>query len=182
MMYNLKTYRDREKFFLDLYMSFFPDVAAYIERRGGTLENARDIFQECLVIYYEKITEQQASPVRNEKAYLMGMAKKLWYGMYRDGGKFQKITGQQDIFPGDYADDHMTLSARENILDVLEQTGRRCMNMLKAFYYDKLNMQEMAERFGFGSVRSATVQKYKCLEKVRDKVKEKSLHYEDFTA
>jgi len=52
--------------------------------------------------------------------------------------------------------------------------------LLRAFYYDKLSMSKIANRFGFSSERSATVQKYKCLEKVRDLVKEKSLSYEDF--
>ena len=43
--------------------------------------------------------------------------------------------------------------------------------MLQAVYYFKYSMQELAEEFGFRSVRSATVQKYKCLEKVRNEVK-----------
>ncbi len=54
------------------------------------------------------------------------------------------------------------------------------MDMLQAFYYDKLNMREIAERFNLSGERSATVQKHKCLEKVREKVKEKSMTYEDF--
>ena len=32
-------------------------------------------------------------------------------------------------------------------------------------------MNEIAGHFGYRSIRSATVQKYKCLEKVRDHVK-----------
>jgi hypothetical protein len=54
------------------------------------------------------------------------------------------------------------------------------MELLQAFYYDKLPMNTIAGLFGFGGERSATVQKYKCLEKVRDIVKDKSLTYEDF--
>jgi predicted DNA-binding protein YlxM (UPF0122 family) len=54
------------------------------------------------------------------------------------------------------------------------------MELLRAFYYDKLSMRKIAGQFDFNSERSATVQKYKCLEKVRDIVKEKSLTYEDF--
>jgi hypothetical protein len=41
-------------------------------------------------------------------------------------------------------------------------------------------MIDIAGRFGFSGERSATVQKFKCLEKVRDTIKSKSLSYEDF--
>jgi len=56
------------------------------------------------------------------------------------------------------------------------------MRLLNAFYYEKLNMDEIAIRFGFSGKRSATVQKFKCLGKVRQVVRRKSLQYEDFTA
>jgi len=61
----------------------------------------------------------------------------------------------------------------------LQLTGRKCLELLRAVYYDKLDLPAVAAVFGYQTVRSATVQKYKCLEKVRDKVKEKSISYED---
>lgn len=182
MPYDIKTLQGREKLFLRLYKLSFPDVAAYIRNRGGTLEDAKDIFQDCLIVYYEKAVSRDLSAIRNERAYLMGMAKKLWYRMYAEGNRFREVT-EQNSFSADGDEPPLTGGpVQQNIVDILEQTGRKCMDMLKAFYYDKINMSEMAENFGFRSVRSATVQKYKCLEKVRDKVREKSLHYEDFTA
>jgi hypothetical protein len=41
-------------------------------------------------------------------------------------------------------------------------------------------MKQIAQRFGLSGERSAAVQKHKCLEKVRNTVKEKALTYEDF--
>jgi hypothetical protein len=55
------------------------------------------------------------------------------------------------------------------------------MELLHAFYYNRQSMDEITDRFGYSSAHSATVQKFKCLEKMRDTVKEKSLRYEDFT-
>jgi hypothetical protein len=52
--------------------------------------------------------------------------------------------------------------------------------LLKSFYYDKMPMSDIGRSFGFSGERSATVQKFKCLEKVRDTVKSKALQYEDF--
>jgi hypothetical protein len=54
------------------------------------------------------------------------------------------------------------------------------MEILKAFYYDNLSANTIAGLFGYSGIRSATVQKYKCMEKVRETIKENSLAYEDF--
>jgi len=53
----------------------------------------------------------------------------------------------------------------------LVRSGKKCLELLKAFYYDHCSMQDIANRFGFNGTRSATVQKYKCLEKVRNEIK-----------
>jgi hypothetical protein len=62
----------------------------------------------------------------------------------------------------------------------LETAGQKCMELLKAFYYDNLPVISIAGLFGYSGERSATVQKYKCMEKVRETIKEKHLQYEDF--
>ena len=50
----------------------------------------------------------------------------------------------------------------------------------EAFYYDALPVVDVASLFGYSGTHSATVAKYKCLEKVRETVKQKSLNYADF--
>jgi hypothetical protein len=49
------------------------------------------------------------------------------------------------------------------------------MEMLKAFYYDNISLQQIAIRFGCNGTRSATVQKYKCIEKIRTVVKKNEM-------
>lgn len=80
-------------------------------------------------------------------------------------------------------DEEADLAYREvsssRLMRLLQTAGRKCMELLSAFYYEKLPMEQLADRYGFSGPRSATVQKFKCLEKVKDTVKEKSLSYED---
>lgn len=70
--------------------------------------------------------------------------------------------------------------ADKRLLKLLTSAGKKCMDLLKSFYYDKLPVNELAESFGYSGPRSVTVQKHKCLEKVRETVKQKSLTYADF--
>jgi DNA-directed RNA polymerase specialized sigma24 family protein len=170
----ISTVKQREDFFMTLYKKAFPTVAQYIARMGGSLEEAQDIFQDTLVIYYEKIASAKAEIVVNENAYLFGIAKKLWLRRYNDGSK-KPLLNDFDI--EDMPDE---ILATGKILHYLETAGKKCMELLKAYYYDNLPVGNVATLFGYSSIHSATVAKYKCLEKVRETVKQNSLSYADF--
>ena len=167
----------RDAFFSELYLNVFPPVASFIRMRNGTLDDAKDIFQDALIIFYEKKMQQSLEIQLTDEAYVFGIVKHLW---------IKKVKGDQRVLlseteamitlPVEIELDH----ASNSIVDFLKSTGQKCMNLLQAFYYDKKSLETIKSSFGFSSIRSATVQKFKCLEKVRDLVKQKFKHYEDF--
>ena len=176
-----------EKTMITIYQDVFPSVARYVSKRGGTFEEAKDVFHDALLIYYEKMYGGQLILQQSKEAYVFGVARHLWTKRYAENRRYasldQLMEGFGDENTGrDWMDDNSadeTLSDKR-ILRLLQTAGRRCMEVLAAFYYEKLDMKELAYRFGFSGTRSATVQKFKCLQKVKQIVKEKSLHYEDF--
>ena len=169
-----RTAEQREKLFTSLYKNAFPIVARYVSKMGGTFDEAKDIFQDALVIYYEKSFECSFELKTNEKAYLLGIAKHLWLKQHRDNSKLTSVDGL------DIESEETAHASDKKILNFLLTAGKKCMDLLRSFYYDGLQLADAAELFGFSGVRSATVQKYKCLEKVRETVKQKALTYEDF--
>ncbi|WP_316813752.1 sigma-70 family RNA polymerase sigma factor [Pedobacter heparinus] len=173
------TCNDREAWLTVLYKKTFPLVAHYVSRMGGSFDDARDIFQDALVIYYEKSTQQELSLKYSDQSYLFGIARYLWNKRYKESSKQLSIDQLDPDFDAgliDVADQEISSS---RLFRLLQTAGQKCMQLLSAFYYEKLNMDQIAERFGFSGPRSATVQKFKCLEKIKETVKEKSLQYED---
>ena len=168
---------ERKLLFMRLYQQAFPLVAKYVHAMGGSFEEAKDVFQDALVIYYEKLATAGVTLKYSERSYILGIAKHCW-------AKKNKLNNRYTALPDSLQDIAMEgntgQSSAEKLLQLLHTSGQKCMELLRAFYYDKLPMHKLATRFGFSSERSATVQKYKCLEKVRDIVKDKSLTYEDF--
>jgi len=169
---------ERKVLFKHLYQQAFPLVAKYVRDRGGSFDAAKDIFQDALVIYYEKLATSGVTLQYSERSYILGIVKHLW----AKKNKWHSHHIELDDSLAGIAMEETGTSAPEKLLDLLHHSGQRCMELLQAFYYDKLSMSKIAGLFGFSSERSATVQKYKCLEKVRDIVKEKSLTHEDFLA
>ena len=170
----LSTAKLREVFFMELYKKCFYNVARYVAKMGGSLEEAEDIFQDSLIICYEKFTSQQGETILNEKAYLLGIVKNLWLQRYKARSKDQRLNDFdiQVVPDEDFA--------TNKIMYHLETAGKKCMELLKAYYYDCLPVDAIASSFGYSGKQSVTVAKYKCLEKVRETVKQKSLDYADF--
>jgi len=171
------TPEEREQFFMALYKKAFPAVAKYVSKMGGSFDEAKDIFQDALVIYYEKIVTKSIALQTNEQAYLVGIAKHLWSKRFKDN---QHYTQFDNLAEFDFVEDEDSQPSPARLMHYLETAGQKCMEILKAFYYDNLPVNTIAGLFGYSGTRSATVQKYKCMEKVRETIKEKSLAYEDF--
>jgi hypothetical protein len=169
---------DRKEFFTTLYEKTFPAVASFIKKRNGSLDEARDVFHDALIIFYEKKSAHNIHIDVNEQAYVFGIVKHLWAKQTKENQRIllseveTEIAGTVENLDAD--------AETKSITTYLKSAGEKCMNLLKAFYYDKKSMDAIQSSFSFSSVRSATVQKFKCLEKVRNLVKHKSLNYEDF--
>lgn len=168
----------REKAFEEWYELAFPLVARFVSKMDGSFQDAKDVFQDALVLFYEKTLEPQFYVQSREEAYILGIAKHLWLR------KFQKDKHRVSL---DAFEASLSLSAPVSedvdtlrLMRILERSGKKCMELLRTFYYETLSIKEISLQFGYQNARSATVQKYKCLEKVRNTVKEKSMRYEDF--
>lgn len=169
---------DRKKSFEELYEQVFPSVAKFVSQHGGTFQDAKDIFHDALIIFYEKSLENDLYiEVASEKAYIVGIAKHLWFKKFKEVNKKTELTDKEIVIPAD-GDDPSPAEMR--ILNLLERAGKKCLDLLTAFYYEKSSLKEITKSFGYRNVHSATVQKFKCLEKVKFTIKEKSLRYEDF--
>ncbi len=171
-----KAQLQREELFISLYKKAFPAVAKYVARRGGTFDDAKDVFQDAVAVYYEKVIADADAVKTTPQAYIMGVAKNSWSKRFNDGLKNIPLDGNQ--FDESEAPEQTLLF--DKLSTLMATAGARCMQLLKAFYYDKLPVKTLANGFGYHSEHSATVQKYKCLEKLRTEVKQRALHYEDF--
>jgi DNA-directed RNA polymerase specialized sigma24 family protein len=169
---------ERDKLFEELYITAFPVVARFVRKMNGSLDDASDLFQDALVIYYEKSNDADFTLYTSPEAYILGITKHLWMRKYtHDHKKVSLDMIEASItIPNDYTPEVDSLQ----LLKLLATTGEKCMELLQAFYYEKISMKLLAGKFGFGTERSATVQKYKCIEKIRNTIKEKSISYEDF--
>lgn len=169
---------NREKFFEELYESAFPNFARFAARMNASFADTKDIFQDALVLFYEKSMDPDFILRSTPEAYILGIAKHLWIRKFnhdRHKVSFDILESQISI-PADY----FPTVNEIHLLKLLESSGQKCLDLLRKFYYEKMSLTDIAVALGYRSVRSATVQKYKCIGKMRDAIKSNSSQYEDF--
>jgi RNA polymerase sigma factor (sigma-70 family) len=168
----------RDKFFEETYESVFPAVALFVQQMNGSYQDAKDIFQDALIIYFERLSENSLTITISPERYILGIAKHLWLRKFKDD---RKKIALDDFERALYVPEDFFPSVRTNrVLQFVEAAGTKCLDLLRSFYFEKLALKDIATKFGYGSEHSVSVQKYKCLENVRDAVKQKSVTYEDF--
>ena len=172
---------DREVTFEKLYEQSFPAVARLVHGLGGSQLDAEDVFQDALIILYEKVLDKPSAINSTVHGYLLGIVKHLWIRKFNEDRKFISMNGTEATItiPEDF---YQPKESGIQLADYLAKAGKKCMELLEAFYYQGKGLKDIAIAFGFTSVRSATVQKFKCLEKVRKQVKLKNLTYENLLA
>ncbi|NRB48688.1 MAG: sigma-70 family RNA polymerase sigma factor [Saprospiraceae bacterium] len=174
-----KFQQNREQTFRSLYKKVFPAVARFVAKKGGDLALAEDIFQDAMILYFEKVVSDQICEPHNPQAYILGISRNLFFQHCKKNKPSLGLEslGEFTVAPSEEA---TPLPDRHRLLDYLTTAGKKCMDLLQAFYYFRSPMKEIAKEFGYRSERSATVQKYKCLEKVRETVKQ--AHYAEVIA
>ena len=160
---------EQERAFRRLY-TFYPKVEKHILVNSGSKQEALDIFQEGLIILFKKVKTIQLDSAIRIDGFLINTCKLLWSNELRKK-KVRKKSSEDGLEQLEYIDEIEERIEKENKLksidEILKKLGEKCRSILELFYYKKCSMDKIAEKFGYKSVQSAKVQKYKCMENAR---------------
>lgn len=157
---------DREKTLTQLYARVYPMVRHYVQQRDGSPEDAQDVLQEAIIVFYEQVLQEQLVLTASATTYLMGICKNLWR-RERDRRNRQPAGPPAEANPALAEIETEPTAVALNLVDFVAQLGAKCQAILVAFYYFGQPLTRIAEQHTYRTVRSATVQKFKCLERLR---------------
>lgn len=168
-----------ESSFSELY-SYYPKVEGYIFANSGNEDEAKDIFQESIIIFYENACKPDFKLTCSANTYVFAIAKRLWYNKLRKKGKECKWESEEQIIDANTpVEEH---EERESLFghldDVIRRLGEKCQAILKQYYYLKHSMQQIADSLNYSTVNAAKTQKYKCMERAKKMAAEqtKTIH------
>lgn len=163
---------NNQQIFNELYENELPKVVRLVQKDGGTVDLANDVFQDAMLILVKKVIHHKLELTCSVSTYLYSICRNLWMEQLRQNKKRMPL---KDIFP--YIDANILgieivkkPDRYEEVHAAIESLGDRNKKLLELFYFKKLGWEEIAKTLGYSSAASARNQKYNCLETIRGKM------------
>ncbi len=152
-----------------LYKDNYKMVQALVVGNNGSADDAKDIFQEAMVVLYERATSGNFELNCLIRTYLYSVSRRLWLKRLQHQNRFTLNDVEEESVPvEDDLADHERKDLEFDMMDkALAGLGEPCKSLLEAFYLQKRNMQEIASSFGYTNADNAKNQKYKCLMRLK---------------
>ena len=153
-----------------IYKSNFTMIQNLIINNKGTLNDAEDIFQEAMIVLYQKSIDKEFQLNCQLKTYLYSVSKRLWLKKLQSIQRFGIQADDVEDFISVESDlqKHQQEQNQFSIMEnAMEKIGEPCKSLLEAFYIHRKQMQEIANQFSYTNANNAKTQKYKCLVRLK---------------
>ena len=153
-----------------IYRDNFAAIKSYIIKNNGYTDDALDVFQEAMIVLFEKVKSGSFTLSCQLQTYLYSICRRLWLKKLQKQNRFNpSVETIEEIVP---VEDDLEFHEKKNNVflfmeSALAKIGEPCKSLLEAFYLEKKTMPEIAEAFGYTNADNAKTQKYKCLVRLK---------------
>ena len=153
-----------------IYKQNYNMVQTLVVNNSGSIEDAKDIFQEALIVLYEKVKSGSFELNCLIKTYVYSVCRRLWLKRLHQLQNFSPEVGNgEEIVP---VEEELEIHEQKNLDFLLmekamQSLGEPCKSLLESYYLQKKSMMEIAGDFGYTNADNAKNQKYKCLMRLK---------------
>ncbi|WP_316789476.1 sigma-70 family RNA polymerase sigma factor [Pedobacter frigoris] len=153
-----------------LYSGYFPMVLQFILNNNGDEDDAKDVYQEGIIVLYNKIKSGKFELSSKLKTYIYSVCRRIWLKkLSQQSRKTSNIADFEDIIAvEEEVEQHEEKDRQfEKMQSALVHLGEPCKTIIQDFYINNLSMQDICEKFGYTNTDNAKTQKYKCLQRLK---------------
>ncbi len=153
-----------------LYKDNFGMIQSFIIQNNGTYDDARDVFQDAMIVLYDKSKDPNFELTVQLKTFLYSICRRLWLKKLQYQQKYvAPVESLQETVPvEEEIEQKEKLDMDFELMDVaMKSLGEPCKSLLEAYYIQKKHMTEIADEFGYTNADNAKNQKYKCLMRLK---------------
>lgn len=153
-----------------IYRENYSIIQSFILNNNGTVDDARDIFQEAMVVLYEKSRDAHFSLNCQIRTYVYSVCRRLWLKRLQQLSKYStQVESLEEMVPVEEdLEEHEKKNADFLLMEqAMGKIGEPCKSLLEAYYIQKKSMLDIAAEFGYTNADNAKTQKYKCLVRLK---------------
>jgi RNA polymerase sigma factor (sigma-70 family) len=153
-----------------IYQENFNTIQSLIINNNGSSDDAKDVFQESMIVLYEKVKTEGFELHCQIKTFLYSVCRRLWLKRLQQQNRYSSPGDNMEAVVD--VDEDLSVHEQKDLeLDMMEKAignlGEPCKSLIEAYYLQKKSMQEIAADFGYTNSDNAKTQKYKCLVRLK---------------
>lgn len=154
-----------------IYEEFFPSILHYVIKNNGSSDDAKDVFQEAIMVLFDKASQPDFELSSKLQTYLYSVSRFIWLKKLKQSkGDFisfdpsleETLALEEDIEDSEKKEKQFSLM--EESLNLL---GEPCQTIIQDFYMKGKSMQAICDKLGYTNANNAKTQKYKCLQRLK---------------
>ena len=153
-----------------IYQANYNMVQSLVINNNGSSDDAKDIFQEAMIVLYEKVRSGTFELNCQIKTYVYSVCRRLWLKRLQQLNRYSSPLGDIEtaVPVEEEIEGHEKRNAEFEMMEkAINSLGEPCKSLLEAYYLQKQNMQVIAVNFGYTNSDNAKNQKYKCLMRLK---------------
>lgn len=153
-----------------VYRQYFPMVRYFILKNQGTMEDAKDVFQEAIVSVYQRVRRKNLALDCAFKTYFYSIVRHIWL-QYLDRNRIVYEFSDMDEFlmleDQELYDDFQAKKAifQKRFLELTELCRKVLMMVVEGTSYE-----EIASIIGYKGRQYAIKRKYECMRSLMNRV------------
>jgi RNA polymerase sigma factor (sigma-70 family) len=120
----------------DVYRRFLPAMYAMVRRNNGAFEDAKDVFQESLVIVFHHAARPGFELTAPFQSYLLGIGRFIWMRQLKKNARTEVTSVLEDGYDMEADLERQIFETEKQALyrEKFEQLGQDCRQVLQRFF------------------------------------------------
>jgi RNA polymerase sigma factor (sigma-70 family) len=157
-----------------LYTTLLPKITQMICANSGGSEEANDIFQDAMLIFYKQVKEGKFDDQYEVSGFIYTICRNLWINRAKRKQRSTELTNKEFFIESD-SDIELEILNEERselVMGLLSKLGERCKELLMCSIFYKYSMKEICQIMGFSTENAAKTRNYKCKQKLLKLIEE----------
>jgi RNA polymerase sigma factor (sigma-70 family) len=163
-----------------IYATFFPPIRGFIRHHGGNTEDAKDIFQEGIMVMYRLVQKPDFVLTSSFLSLLYPICRNIWFKSLRKRPFYEEVSEANEPSQPLEKGIEEVIAARSIdglFRKKLSELGDQCQQLLELFFAGK-PMTEISREMSLSSVSFTKKKKFQCKEKLVHLVQKDPLYPE----
>ena len=179
--------RDRKDSILEyLYRDYYPQVLRIIVKNGGDKQDARDLFQEALIVIFNRLKKNELIIESSFHSYFISLCKFIWFQQVNQKGNFEIAYQEEKVRQPSVVEERDGNKAFEEYLNnQMEKIYQRhfrklpgdCKRVLRMFF-KRRSYTEISQKMRYAGEDYARRKKYLCMQRLLAMINEDPEYHE----